>query len=71
MESKNKNFISRILAWIGLIVIALFIAIIIYALLTQNGMLAFAFTLGIIILSILIWIMSDVYKRITKKSKII
>ena len=69
MENKNKNIVVKVLAWLGLIIIAAFILALIYALFTKNGQLAFAMTFAIIFISILFWIGIRVYKGLTEYSK--
>ena len=69
MGNQNKNKVVKILAWIGLIIIALLILILIYALLTKNGRLAFAMTFVLIFVSILFWIGIRVYKGLTEYDK--
>ena len=63
-NTKNKNIkiITKILAWIGLIVITIFLCIIAYAMLTKNGRLALTFIVALIFVSILFWIGIKLYK---------
>ena len=51
--SKNKKTISKVLAWIGLILIFLFIIGIIYGLITKNGMFVIAMIAGLTLISLL------------------
>ena len=69
MEKKNKNIVVKVLAWIGLIVILAFILVLIYALFTKNGQLAFAMTFALIFISIVFWIGIRIYKGLTDYSK--
>lgn len=69
MENQNKNIIAKVLAWLGLIIIAVFILALVYALFTKNGQLAFAMTFAIIFISILFWIGIRVYKGLMEYSK--
>lgn len=69
MENKNKNIVVKVLAWLGLIIIAVFILALVYALFTKNGQLAFAMTFAIIFISILFWIGIRAYKGLMEYSK--
>ncbi len=69
MENKNKNIVVKVLAWLGLIIIAVFILALVYALFTKNGQLAFAMTFAIIFISILFWIGIRIYKGLTERAK--
>ena len=61
-NNKNNKIIVKVLAWIGLVIITIFLFIIAYAMMTQNGKLALAFTIGLIFLSIVFWIGIKLYK---------
>lgn len=69
MENKNNNLLVKVLAWTGLIIIAIFIFALIYALFTKNGQLAFSMTFALIFISILFWIGIKIYKGLTEHSK--
>ena len=63
-NKKNKKVIAKVLAWIGLIVIAIFIVTILYALIVANGKLALAMIISLIFVSILYWIGISIYKKL-------
>lgn len=63
-NKKNKQVIAKVLAWIGLIVIAIFIVTILYALIVANGKLALAMIISLIFVSILYWIGIAIYKKL-------
>ena len=60
--SERKKKIARVLAFIGLIIITIFLCIIAYAMLTQNGRLALAMIIALVFVSVLFWIGIKVYK---------
>lgn len=66
MENKKNSIIARILAWLGLIIIAIFIMMLAYALFTKNGQLALAMTVALIFVSVLFWVGIRVYKGLTE-----
>ena len=51
--SNNKKIISKILAWIGLIIILLFIIGMIYGLITKDGKFVIAMIAGLTLVSLL------------------
>ena len=61
-DYNTKQKISKILAWIGLVIITVLLCIIAYAMATQNGKLALAMTIVLIFISILFWIGIKLYK---------
>lgn len=69
-HNKKNKIIAKIFAWIGLIIIAIFIFVILYAMLTRNGQLALAFTIGLIFISIILWIGIKLYKSIKERENI-
>ena len=64
----KNNKIAKILAWIGLIVIAILISVLAYSLFIKNGQLAFTMTFALVFISILFWIGIRVYKGLTENS---
>ncbi len=65
-KDNNKNIVTKIFAWIGLAIIAALIFVIVYAMITRNGMLALAGTISLIFISIVYGLGILAYKRITK-----
>ena len=65
-ESNNKKNITKILAWIGLIIIAILLCIIAYAMIIKDGKLALAMTVVLIFISILFWVGIKLYKGMIK-----
>lgn len=62
-NNNNKNkILAKVLAWISLVIITIFLFIIAYALVTKNGRLALAFTVGLIFFSVVLWIGIKLYK---------
>lgn len=51
--SNNKKFISKVLAWIGLVIIILFIIGMIYGLITKDGKFVIAMIAGLTLVSLL------------------
>ena len=61
-NDKKIRIVARVLAWIGLIVITILLFVIAYALMTGNGRLALAFIVGLIFISIVMWIGLKLYR---------
>ena len=66
-EKQKKKKIATIFAYIALVIIALILCSIAYALFTKNGMLALAMTIVLIFVSINFWFIIGIYKRMMKK----
>lgn len=62
-NNKKNKILAMALAWLCLVIIAIFLFVIIYALMTGNGKLALAFIIGLIFLSIVIWVGIRLYKK--------
>ena len=63
MESKNKKqILAKFLAWLGLIIIAVIICVIAYALIHADGKLALAMIFALAFVSIIYWIGIKLYK---------
>ena len=71
IDNQNKNkILPKVLAWIGLVIITIFLFIIAYAMMTQNGRLALAFIIGLIFLSIIYAIGIKLYKDAVEYKKL-
>lgn len=71
IDNQNKNkILPKVLAWIGLVIITIFLFIIAYAMMTQNGRLALAFIIGLIFLSIIYAIGIKLYKDAVEYRKL-
>ena len=66
MNDNKSSLAKKIFAWSGLTLIFVFIVLIIYALITKNGMLALASIVCLILLSVVYWVGILAYKRLTK-----
>ena len=66
MNDKKGSLATKIFAWSGIILILIFIILILYSLITSNGMLALASIICLIILSLVYWLGILAYKRLTK-----
>ena len=67
MESKNKKqIIAKLLAWLGLVIIAVIICVIAYALIHADGKLALAMIFALAFVSIIYWIGIKLYKDLIK-----
>ncbi|MBO6134472.1 MAG: hypothetical protein J6O09_01675 [Lachnospiraceae bacterium] len=71
IDNQNKNkILPKVLAWIGLVIITIFLFIIAYAMMTQNGRLALAFIIGLIFISIIYAIGIKLYKDAVEYRKL-
>ena len=70
MNDNKSSLAKKIFAWSGLTLILIFIILIIYALITKNGMLALASIVCLILLSVVYWIGILAYKRLTKMKEL-
>ena len=65
----NKNKLTKIIAYIGLVVIALIIVAMLYALITKNGQLALTMIFALTFVSILFFIGIKLYKGLADYNK--
>lgn len=65
----EKKKMAASLAWIGLVIIIIIIAVMAYGMITQNGKLALAMIVALAFVSILYWIGISAYKRMQAKDE--
>lgn len=65
----EKKKMAASLAWIGLVIIIIIIAVMAYGMITQNGKLALAMIVALAFVSILYWIGISAYKKMQAKDE--